>query len=490
MSVTRISVWLGVSALLVGSVLPTAAQQQAKTATPSGNPPPPSPCAAVTSDGTGTANKVTKFTAPCNIEPSKITDSGTSVSIGELFNLPASGTATATGGKNSQAINFTASAFNSGTATAVNQNFRLQGEPVNNNTTSASGTLNVLFGQGTATPAETGLKIAKTGQLTFAAGQTFPGTARLAGGNAFTGNQSITGNLHATGSISGGSFSGNGSGLTSVNAALLNGFSSGAFAFVGGNNTFTGSNAFTGGFSTTSTFNFFSNPIRFTDDGVGGDLQQPLLVNSSNCCNFGDRMIWAHSPAFPTWGIFYDDNIDVMYWLRDLAGHNAMSINFGTGDLNVTGAITAGTKDFKIDHPLDPKNKYLYHSSVESSEMMNIYTGNATLDNGGEAVISLPKWFEAVNTDFRYQLTAIGASGPGLYVAREIANHQFSIAGGAPGMKVSWQVTGVRHDAYAKTHPLVVEVRKPEKERGSYLHPDAFGEPRLAQEQMLAQRAR
>src|SRR5260370_27254589 len=154
MSVTRINVWLGGSALLVGSVLPTAPQQQAKPAPPSGNPPPPSPCAGVTSDGTGTASKVTKFTAPCNIEPSKITDSGTSVSIGELFNLPASGTATAAAGKNSQAINVTASVFNTGTDTAVSQNFRLQGEPVNNNTTSTSVTLNGLFGQGKAAPVQ------------------------------------------------------------------------------------------------------------------------------------------------------------------------------------------------------------------------------------------------------------------------------------------------------------------------------------------------
>ena len=486
MSVTRISIWLGVTALLVGSVLPTAAQQQAKTATPSGNPPPPSPCAAVTSDGTGTANKVTKFTAPCNIEPSKITDSGTSVSIGELFNLPASATATAAAGKNSQAINFTASVFNSGTATAVSQNFRLQGEPVNNNTTSASGTLNVLFGQGTATPVETGLKIAKTGQLTFAAGQTFPGTARLAGGNAFSGNQSITGNLSATGSITGGSFSGNGSGLTSVNAALLNGFSSGAFAFVAGNNTFTGAQTMAPTFPTPA--------LTFADDGVSGDLQPSLLVNAVDCCAFGDRMIWAHSPSFPSWGVFYDDSgfdgpADTMHW-QTSTGSDVMSIQFGSGNLSVAGAITAGVKDFKIDHPLDPTNKYLYHSSVESSEMMNIYTGNAILDNSGEAMVSLPKWFEALNADFRYQLTSIGAAAPNLHVAQEIANHRFSIAGGAPGMKVSWQVTGVRHDAYAKAHPLAVEVRKSDTERGHYLHPDAYGAPRLTQEQMLAQRTR
>ena len=147
------------------------------------------------------------------------------------------------------------------------------------------------------------------------------------------------------------------------------------------------------------------------------------------------------------------------------------------GDIDVTGSITAGTKDFKIDHPLAPADKYLYHASVESSEMMNIYTGNVTLDASGQAVVELPAWFEAENADFRYQLTAIGAPAPGLYIAAEIADHQFKIAGGAPGMKVSWQVTGVRQDAYAKAHPLQVEVDKPAEERGYYIHPELFGAP-------------
>ena len=49
------------------------------------------------------------------------------------------------------------------------------------------------------------------------------------------------------------------------------------------------------------------------------------------------------------------------------------------------------------------------------------------------------------------------------------------IAGGQSGMKVSWQVTGVRHDAYAKAHPLRVSVRKPSAERGYYLHPELYG---------------
>lgn len=156
-------------------------------------------------------------------------------------------------------------------------------------------------------------------------------------------------------------------------------------------------------------------------------------------------------------------------------GPGAYAGNF-SGDLNVTGAIFAGTKDFKIDHPSDPANKYLYHASVESSEMMNIYTGNAILDGNGAATIALPDWFEALNGDFRYQLTAIGAAAPGLHVAAEVANNQFSIAGGAPGMKVSWQVTAVRHDAFAKAHPLVVEQEKNANERGFYIHPELYGQ--------------
>ena len=71
--------------------------------------------------------------------------------------------------------------------------------------------------------------------------------------------------------------------------------------------------------------------------------------------------------------------------------------------------------------------------------------------------MQLPAWFEAVNGDFRYQLTAVGRPSPGLYIAQEISSNSFQIAGGTAGAKVSWQVTGVRHDPYAKAHPLVIE---------------------------------
>jgi len=146
------------------------------------------------------------------------------------------------------------------------------------------------------------------------------------------------------------------------------------------------------------------------------------------------------------------------------------------GNVNVTGNFTVGgTKHFKIDHPLDPANKYLVHFCVESDEVLNIYNGNVVLDANGEAWVELPAYFEALNKDFRYQLTAIGAPGPNLYIAQKISGNRFKIAGGTPGMEVSWQVTGIRNDPYLKAHPAQVEVEKTGKERGKYIHPKEYG---------------
>jgi hypothetical protein len=147
------------------------------------------------------------------------------------------------------------------------------------------------------------------------------------------------------------------------------------------------------------------------------------------------------------------------------------------GDVDVTGNLSKGGGSFKIDHPLDPENKYLYHSFVESPDMKNIYDGVIRLDAYGDAVVALPEWFSALNRDFRYLLTPIGAPMPGLYLAEELQDNHFRVAGGQPGLKVSWQVTGIRQDAYANKNRIPVEQDKAEQERGFFLHPDAFGQP-------------
>jgi hypothetical protein len=155
---------------------------------------------------------------------------------------------------------------------------------------------------------------------------------------------------------------------------------------------------------------------------------------------------------------------------------NSVAGLFG-GNVQINGNLTKSSGSFKIDHPLDPENKYLYHSFVESPDMKNIYDGSATLDDKGEAVVEMPDYFSALNQDFRYQLTAVGAPAPNLYVAQKVKDNHFKIAGGKPGMEVSWQVTGIRHDAYAREHRIAVEEDKG-KARGLYLYPAGFNQPK------------
>ncbi len=146
-----------------------------------------------------------------------------------------------------------------------------------------------------------------------------------------------------------------------------------------------------------------------------------------------------------------------------------------SGNLAIASNMSKAGGSFKIDHPLNPSGKYLYHSFVESPDMMNIYNGTAILDAKGKAAVTLPDWFEALNRDFRYQLTALGAPGPNLYISKKVVGNRFEIAGGQPNAEVSWQVTGVRHDAWAEAHRIPVEVQKTGEEAGKYLHPDLFG---------------
>lgn len=147
------------------------------------------------------------------------------------------------------------------------------------------------------------------------------------------------------------------------------------------------------------------------------------------------------------------------------------------GNATVTGTLTKGAGAFRIDHPLDPERRYLQHSFVESPEMKNVYDGVATLGTNGSVTVRLPRWFEALNRDFRYQLTAIGSAAPGLFIKQGVEGNRFVIAGGAPGQRVSWQVTGIRHDAYARAHPIRVEVAKRGDEVGRLLHAKELGHP-------------
>jgi trimeric autotransporter adhesin len=573
------------------------------SAVPAAAPPPTS--SNVTTTG-GTANRISMFTTATNIQNSILTQTGaTAINVLGKLNLPAIGTATSAKGFNSQAQNLVASVFNSGTSTAVPQTFQWQAEPLNNDKTTASGTLNLLFGAGTATPAETGLKISNKGLFTFASGQTFPGAGTITGittaagsglkgggatgtlglglittcasgqvlkwnGSAWicatAGTGTITGVKAGTGLTGGGTtgivtlnldttkvpllgaannflnnqtVTGTGSGFALVvappnavtgsglagspaleaigSSADPNGLAAGGvgatvFGGIGGTLNVSGQggnaiNAVGGdsgngnGGAGLSASGGFGNVGDFVTDGNGG--AGVIATGGNSSFLFGGDGIDATGGAGGTGNNFAStagngvvgtggpggfqeaDGSGGFFTGGTAGGFGGFGIEvfagsdqagFFSGDITVTGAINAGTKDFKIDHPLDAANKYFYHASVESSEMINIYSGNLTTDGQGEAQVLLPDWFEVVNTDFRYQLTVIGQFAQAI-VSSKISNHQFAIKTDKPNVEVSWQVTGVRHDAFAKAHPLVVEREKNQHERGYYLNPELYGAP-------------
>ncbi|MCD4689839.1 hypothetical protein K8S17_00090, partial [bacterium] len=157
-------------------------------------------------------------------------------------------------------------------------------------------------------------------------------------------------------------------------------------------------------------------------------------------------------------------------------GNGTLYAGYFESDVYIGGSLVTPAASFKIDHPLDPANMTLSHSAVESPDMMNVYNGNVVLDGAGEATVLLPDYFDALNGEFRYQLTCIGGFAP-VYIAEEISGNSFRVAGGEAGMKISWMVTGIRHDAFAENNRMVVEEAKTGYELGRYLQPEAHGLP-------------
>jgi hypothetical protein len=177
--------------------------------------------------------------------------------------------------------------------------------------------------------------------------------------------------------------------------------------------------------------------------------------------------------------------IDFHYGVGAAQDFNVRLINDASGrlrvygNLDVQGSLSKLGGSFRIDHPLDPENKYLFHSFVESPDMMNIYNGNVATDEKGYATVELPEWFEALNRDFRYQLTVIDeADGDGFVqakVVKGVTSNRFTLRTSSPNTRVSWQVTGIRKDAWAEKHRIPVEEIKPEGQRGWFLNPELFG---------------
>ncbi len=205
--------------------------------------------------------------------------------------------------------------------------------------------------------------------------------------------------------------------------------------------------------------------------GVNGYSETGIGVEGESYSSYG-----VHGESFESDGMFGEARADNRSGIW--AKNNNLNgwAGYFNGRVHVNGQLSKSSGGFKIDHPLQPENKYLYHSFVESPDMMNLYNGNVELDNNGEAWIELPEWFDALNRDFRYQLTCIGGYAP-VYIAETISDRRFKIAGGSPDLQVSWQVSGIRQDSWAEAHRIPVEEEKSDIEQGTYLHPLEWKQP-------------
>jgi hypothetical protein len=159
---------------------------------------------------------------------------------------------------------------------------------------------------------------------------------------------------------------------------------------------------------------------------------------------------WASAATGTTYGIWTQVN-SASGWALWAVGDCKVN-----GDLDVTGSVTAPATAAVLAHPIDPAGRRLRQESVLSSDRLVMQSGTATADHSGRATVQLPRWFEAIAGEPRYHLTPIGAFAP-LFVEATLAGGSFGIGGAQPGQAISWQVTGNRRDAWARSHALVVE---------------------------------
>ncbi len=387
-----------------------------------------------------------------------------------------------------------------------------------------SGTTHGVWGQADSPGGRgvTGVAPATTGNATGVWGQTASTTGR--GVYGFTTSNSgvnygvmgqsssangfgvySVGNLHATGTISG-----NGSGLTNVDASHLGGSHSSAYLKsvpkpleliagsvypiihgqnTGGSTGVRGSALAAAGLTVGVLGVVESTSGRGVEGFASATTGFTTGVYGTSFSTDGRALFgWSKANSGFTHGVraqvdspdgramlgFASNGGGVSYGVR---GQSNSPSGYGVYSVGNTGA--SGTKSFRIDHPLDPENKYLLHYSSESPMPQNFYVGNVVTDAQGHAWVTLPDYFSEINRNFKYQLTVVDGENTNDFVmakvATKIKDGRFLIRTNAPNTEVSWRVDADRNDLYVRNRPTKDVVEKESFERGRYQHPEFYG---------------
>lgn len=460
---------------------------------------PPPASSNVTTTG-GTANAIPMFTTATDIQNSILTQIGTTaVNVAGKLTLSANGTATTTAGKNSRPEAFVASAFNSGSAAAVQQTFQLQAEPAGNNTVTPSGTLNLLYGSGSTTPAETGLKINNKGLITFATGQTFPGsggTVKSVGLTAPTSDFTVggspvtnTGTLNFAWNVApasadtanaivkrdtSGSFSATSENLSggfqinstfdtpvfvSTSSTLQN--SAGIFSQAIGYGVIGASQATSG-----SAYGVYGGTLSSAGIGVFGQLGTLGSTGTDLAATGAGSGVWGDGgtsgvgvigTADANFAGYFVSNTPTLYsmWVQNTSTGTPFVAGSGpdlgsvakhycdidnSGNLNCTGSKNAVV-------PIDSGKRIVAMSAIEAPQNWFEDFGEAQLSNGAAVVQLDSNYIQTVNTDTKYQvfLTPYGDC-KGLYVTNRTANsfEVHELGGGAASLSFGYRVTALR----------------------------------------------
>jgi hypothetical protein len=362
-----------------------------------------------------------------------------SATIGGLT-LPAEGTATASSGTISHPLNLVASTFNSGTSKAVNQTFRWQTEPTGNDTSSPSGTLNLLFGSGTSTPTETGLNIASNGVLTFAPAQTLPGAE-------------VTGDLGDTGQIGNVSATNMVTGATAIFSSSLLAATINATGNLSAGGTVTAAAA-------TITSGITGGSITTTGAGSFGSIVETGNISSFGQGSFGSLLV-ANAGSINAASLENNSNNATLQLTNNIAPAEGtfMAVFFnGDGkdvfDVDTKGdTFAAGSKSAVV--PLR-SGEMVELFSMESPEVWFEDFGSGRLAGGATTISLDPRFTQTVNLPLGYHvfLTPKGDC-KGLFVTGETDDgfEVRELGGGKSSVEFDYRIVAHRNAYEAKRLP-------------------------------------